>query len=155
MAFSIFPKKIDFFRLFLYLLFGGASLFLYFILDKGEPIPLALVYAMVSVGFSPIPTALLCALPAIFSLDLFQILLLLGQALLVAFGQFLEQLPDDGRPVFLYGFLDRLDAATDISPLLDRLASLGRQVFIAVCSDYQASHNLIHMTETEDSYVKS
>ena len=74
---------------------------------------------------------------------------------LVAFGQFLEQLPDDGRPVFLYGFLDRLDAATDISPLLDRLASLGRQVFIAVCSDYQASHNLIHMTETEDSYVKS
>lgn len=74
---------------------------------------------------------------------------------LVAFGQFLEQLPDDGRPVFLYGFLDRLDAATDISPLLDRLASLGRQVFIAVCSNYQASHNLIHMTETEDSYVKS
>ena len=62
---------------------------------------------------------------------------------------------DDGRPVFLYGFLDRLDAATDISPLIDRLASLGRQVFIAVCSDYQASHNLIHMTETEDSYVKS
>ena len=53
-------------------------------------------------------------------------------------------------------YLDkRAQRNTDCTNVLDRLASLGRQVFIAVCSDYQASHNLIHMTETEDSYVKS
>ncbi len=83
-------KKIDFFRLFLYLLFGCAALFLYFVLDNGEPLTLALVYAMVSAGFLPIPSALLCALPAVLSLDVFKIILLVGQTLLVAFGQFLQ-----------------------------------------------------------------
>ena len=86
----LFPKKIDFFRLFLYLLFGCAALFLYFVLDNGEPLTLALVYAMVSAGFLPLPSALLCALPAVLDFDLLKIALLLGQALLVAFGQFLQ-----------------------------------------------------------------
>ena len=83
-------KKIDFFRLFLYLLFGCAALFLYFVLDNGEPITLALAYALVSVGFLPLPVAILCTLPALFSFDLLQILLLLGQTLLVSFGQYIQ-----------------------------------------------------------------
>jgi hypothetical protein len=90
MAFSIFPKKIDFFRLFLYLLFGGAAIFLYFVGDNGEPLSLALLYAMVGIGFAPIPSALLCALPALFNLQWLPVLLLLGQALFVAFGQYIQ-----------------------------------------------------------------
>ena len=90
MAFSIFPKKVDFFRLFLYLLLGGAAVFLHFVGDNGEPLSLALLYAMVGVGFAPVPSALLCALPSVFSWDLFTVLLLLGQAVLVAFGQFIQ-----------------------------------------------------------------
>lgn len=43
---------------------------------------------------------------------------------------------DDDRPIFIYSYFDRLDEATDITPILDRLASLGRQVFISVCSGY-------------------
>ncbi len=86
----LFPKKIDFPRLFLYLLFGGAAMFLHFVGDNGEPFSLALLYAMVGAGFSPIPSSLLCALPSVFALDVFFILLFLGQAILIALGQFLQ-----------------------------------------------------------------
>lgn len=97
MAFSLFPKKIDFPRLFLYLLLGGAAIFLQCVGDNYEPLSLALVYAMVGVGFSPILSTLLCTLPALFTLDLFSILLLLGQTALVALGQFIQnKLPNKG-----------------------------------------------------------
>lgn len=43
---------------------------------------------------------------------------------------------DDERPIFIYDFFDRLDNAVDITPMLDKLASLGRQVFISVCNCY-------------------
>ena len=43
---------------------------------------------------------------------------------------------DDDRPIFIYDYFDRLDEAIDITPILDRLASLGRQVFVAVCAGY-------------------
>lgn len=43
---------------------------------------------------------------------------------------------DDDRPIFIYDYFDRLDGATDITPILDRLASLGRQVFVSVCAGY-------------------
>lgn len=42
----------------------------------------------------------------------------------------------DRRPIFIYNYFDRLDAAKDVAPILDRLASLGRQVFIGVCPGY-------------------
>jgi hypothetical protein len=42
----------------------------------------------------------------------------------------------DDRPIFIYEYFDRIDEAVDITPVLDRLASLGRQVFISVCSAY-------------------
>ena len=86
----LFPKKIDFFRLFLYILFAFTALFLHFVLDNGEPLTLALVYAMVGVGFAPIPTAIIGTLPALLSLDLFSMFLLLGECTLVAFGQFIQ-----------------------------------------------------------------
>ena len=88
--FPISPKKICFSRLFLYLLLGGAALFLHFVGDNGEPLSLALLYGMVGVGLSPIPSALLCVFPSIFSLDPLTVLLFLGQALLIAFGQFIQ-----------------------------------------------------------------
>ena len=43
---------------------------------------------------------------------------------------------EDDRPVFIYDYFDRLDEATDITPVINKLASLGRQVFISVCSNY-------------------
>ena len=43
---------------------------------------------------------------------------------------------DDDRPIFIYSYFDRLDEAIDITLILDKLASLGRQVFISVCSGY-------------------
>ena len=42
----------------------------------------------------------------------------------------------DDRPIFIYDYFDRLDEAIDITPILDKLSSLNRQVFISVCSNY-------------------
>ena len=38
----------------------------------------------------------------------------------------------DTRPIYVFNFFERLDEATDISPFIDLLASLGRQVFIGI-----------------------
>ena len=43
-----------------------------------------------------------------------------------------ETLKGDTRPIYVFNFFERLDEATDISPFIDSLASLGRQVFIGV-----------------------
>lgn len=43
---------------------------------------------------------------------------------------------EDDRPIFIYDYFDRLDVAIDITPVLNELASLDRQVFISVCSIY-------------------
>lgn len=51
--------------------------------------------------------------------------------------EFVSRCREDAlAPLFIYGYLDRLDQATDVTPILDDLASLGRQVFIAVCPQY-------------------
>lgn len=53
---------------------------------------------------------------------------------------------DDDRPIFIYDYFDRLDEAIDITPILDKLASLGRQVFISVCSGYpEIKHEKVQM----------
>ena len=53
---------------------------------------------------------------------------------------------DDDRPIFIYSYFDRLDEAFDISLILDKLASLGRQVFISVCSGYpEIKHEKVQM----------
>lgn len=53
---------------------------------------------------------------------------------------------DDDRPIFIYSYFDRLDEAFDIILILDKLASLGRQVFISVCSGYpEIKHEKVQM----------
>ncbi len=56
-------KKLDFFRLFLYILFGACSLFLRHVGDHDEPFSLALSYGMASAGLSPLISGILYILP--------------------------------------------------------------------------------------------
>ena len=42
----------------------------------------------------------------------------------------------DPRPIYIFNFFERLDEATDITPFIDALASLGRQVFMGVSKTY-------------------
>ena len=49
-------------------------------------------------------------------------------------------------------FFDRLDEAIDITPILDKISSLGRQVFIAVCANYpveKLKHDAVQIVYTE------
>ncbi len=55
---------------------------------------------------------------------------------------------DDDRPIFVYGYFDRLDEAIDITPILDGLASLGKQIFISVCPGYsEVKHEKVQMVQ--------
>lgn len=59
---------------------------------------------------------------------------------------------DNDRPIFIYDYFDRLDEAIDITPILNKLSSLGRQVFISVCSNYpveKLKHNAVQIVYTE------
>ena len=42
----------------------------------------------------------------------------------------------DDRPIYIFNFFERLDEATDITPFIETLASLGRQVFVGVSNTY-------------------
>ena len=54
----------------------------------------------------------------------------------------------DDRPIFIYDYFDRLDEAIDITPILDKLSSLGRQVFISVCAGYpKIKHEKVQMVQ--------
>ena len=58
----------------------------------------------------------------------------------------------DDRPLFIYDYFDRLDEAIDITPILNKLSSLGRQVFISVCSNYpveKLKHDAVQIVHTE------
>lgn len=64
---------------------------------------------------------------------------------------------DDDRPIFIYDYFDRLDEAIDITPILNKLSSLGRQVFISVCSNYpveKLKHDAVQIVHTEADDVK-
>jgi hypothetical protein len=65
---------------------------------------------------------------------------------------------EDDRPIFICDYyFDRLDAEIDIIPILNKLSSLGRQVFIAVCSNYpieKLKHNAVQIVYTEADNVK-
>lgn len=43
---------------------------------------------------------------------------------------------DDDRPVFIYGYFDKLDEAVDIEEMIDYLASTKKQIFVSVCKGY-------------------
>ena len=42
----------------------------------------------------------------------------------------------DDRPLYVFNFFERLNKATDITPFIEALASLGRQVFVGVSNTY-------------------
>ena len=47
-----------------------------------------------------------------------------------------ETAKGDTRPIYIFNFFERLDEATDITPFIDALASLGRQVFVGISNNY-------------------
>ncbi len=58
----------------------------------------------------------------------------------------------DNRPIFIYDYFDMLDQSVDITPILNKLLSLGRQIFVAVCPNYPSDkliQNKIQIIETE------
>ena len=83
-------KKINFTEILLYLLFGAAFLFLYFIGNNGEPFGLALCYAAGSAGLSPVVCALLYVLSALPDFQLHVLALYAGQAFLLFLGFLLQ-----------------------------------------------------------------
>ena len=61
---------------------------------------------------------------------------------------------EDNRPIFIYDYFDRIDEAIDVTPIFDRLSSLGRQVFISVCAGYpceKMAHKKVQITKMEDN----
>ena len=64
---------------------------------------------------------------------------------------------EDDRPIFIYDYFDRLDEAIDIAPVLEKLSSLGRQVFISVCGNYPSEkmkHDKVQFVNMEADDVK-
>ena len=47
-----------------------------------------------------------------------------------------ETAKGDTRPLYVFNFFERLDEATDITPFIEALASLGRQVFVGISNNY-------------------
>ncbi len=103
----LFPKRIDFSRVFVYLAFALASIFFYYIGDNGEPFPLALAYAMMGAEFSLPISAVIGFFPALFSGSLPVALLYAGQALLLWLGYFIQNRfrPATTRKVGLFPML--------------------------------------------------
>ncbi len=100
-------KKIDFFRLAVYILFFLSAFFLYHIGNNGEPFSIALAYAMMGAEFS-LPVSLVAGIfPAIFSRDPFLLFLYLGQASLLAAGYLLQRKfhPDSPQKTGLFPML--------------------------------------------------
>lgn len=82
-------KKLDFFRLFLYILFGLCSLFLRHVGDHDEPFSLALAYGIASAGLSPLAASVLYVFPyAIFPFNSYlpTLLLVFWQGILLWLG---------------------------------------------------------------------
>ena len=57
------------------------------------------------------------------------------------FNRFIETVKEvtakaDARPIYIFNFFERLDDATDITPFIDALADLGKQVFVGVSNTY-------------------
>ena len=56
----------------------------------------------------------------------------------------------DRRPIYIFNFFERLDDSVDINPFLDELASLDRQVFVAVNKNYpveKMSHDKVQIVK--------
>ncbi|MBR2375834.1 MAG: hypothetical protein IKA88_06060 [Clostridia bacterium] len=80
----------NFSEMLLYLSFALAMLCLFFVGNHGEPLGLAVVYAMQSAGLSAFPSSFFYILSALPSYDLTVVLLYAAQAVLLSFGFFLQ-----------------------------------------------------------------
>lgn len=76
-------KKTDVFQILLYFLFGSATLFLRFVGNNGEPIGLALAYALSTAGLSPIFPSVFYFISAFFGGTSTEIFLAAAQAILL------------------------------------------------------------------------
>ncbi len=73
--------------------------------------------------------------------------------LFTKFKRFVDELKQatangDDRPIFIYDLIERLDASTDMTPILNELSALHRQVFISFCnseSAWKVEHEHIQM----------
>ena len=83
-------KKIDFSRVFLYLVFGIACFCLSAIGKHTEPFALALTYAISAAGLSPAVAAFWYILSSILAWNKSVLLLYTGQALLLVFAFFIQ-----------------------------------------------------------------
>ncbi len=83
-------KKFDFGQAGVYFLFTLAALLLYHVGENGEPLSLALTYAMMGAGLSLPLSALVGALPALFSGEPLVLILYAVQTLLLAVGFFAQ-----------------------------------------------------------------
>ncbi len=82
------PRRIDFARVGAYLVLSLCSLFLYALGENSEPFSIALLYAMLGAGYSPLLSPILCVLPSLLSGSVRMVVLYILQALLVALGYF-------------------------------------------------------------------
>ncbi len=118
-------RKINFARCGVYLCFFLAALFLYHVGENGEPLSLALAYAMMGAGFSLPLSALVGFFPALFSGNSTLFFLYLGQAVLLALGYLLQRK--------LY---PSPTAKTGLFPMLSLSLSLGLFVWISPFNAY-------------------
>lgn len=64
-----------------------------------------------------------------------------------------ETISGNDSPLFIYDVFERIDEAVNVKPWLDRLATLGRQVFIAVGESYPAeklNHPSVQVIKAND-----
>ena len=81
--------------------------------------------------------------------------------MIAAFHDFMETVRRDSeagdrRPLFLYRFFDRLDAAVDPTPFVKSLAACGRQVFVSAENNYPANRlslDLCRIVSVDDNAV--
>lgn len=127
----MFPKKIDFFNVFLHITFGLSIFFLFHVCPHSEPFGLALLYAVSSVGLSTIACSVFYVLSALPSANPTLVLLYAGQAVFLSVGFLLQNR-------FLKGRLKEFN----FLPLLCLSLSLGGFVAFAPFSAYPLPINL-------------
>ena len=118
-------QKTDYTRVFLHFSLFIALVFLRFTLPNGEPFGLALVYASISSGFSPVFCPLFYFVTAIIGGDGNEILIYCGQALLMAGGFMLRMI-----------LLRKKSRARDLPPLIALTLSLVLFVVLSPFSLY-------------------
>ncbi len=123
-------KKTDEIKVLLYFLFGAAILFLRFVGDNGEPLGLALVYAISAAGLSPLIAALLFTAATLVGGTAEEIVLAAGQALLLALAFTLRDALKKSAP------RPKTDAFAGFLPLFALSVALGAFVGLANFTPY-------------------